>query len=160
MVKEKLKRIIISAVSANGVIGSNNKIPWHSKEELKHFKNTTFGHPVLMGRKTFQSLDNVLEGRLNIVISARKITDKNVLTFSSVGKAYQYLRKNKYEKVYICGGGRIYRNTVRHAEEMIISWMNFNTQGNIYFPKINKAKWKIINEEQFKDFVVKYYLRI
>lgn len=162
MVKRNLKRIIIAAVSQNGIIGSANKIPWYSKDELNHFKNTTFGSPIIMGRKTFDSIGKELKGRLNIIITSsptERYSSKNILQFSSVTNAYKYLRYNNYKKVYICGGGRIYRNVIKHAEEMIISHMNFISEGDVKFPKINKHLWRIKEEKHQNKFTVKQYVR-
>jgi dihydrofolate reductase len=162
LVDKKLKRIIIAAVSQNGVIGNKNKIPWHSKEELIHFKKTTLGSPILMGRRTFESVGKKLLGRLNIIIStkSRVIANKvNLLSFNSVRKVYQFLRKNNYQKVFICGGSRVYNNAIKHADEMIISHMNFEARGDSKFPKINLKLWKIIDEKLYKEFIVKHYVR-
>ncbi len=162
MVDKKLKRIIIAAVSQNGVIGSKNKIPWHSKEELNHFKKTTLGFPIIMGRKTFESVGIELLGRLNIIISTKsRVTANkvNLHSFNSVRKAYQFLRKNNYQKVFICGGSRVYNNAIKHADEMIISHMNLEVIGDSKFPKINLKLWKITDEKSHKEFIVKHYVR-
>jgi len=161
-VKANLKRIIIAAVSQNGIIGKNNSIPWHSKSELLHFKKTTLGFPIIIGRKTFESIGTDLKGRLNLVITKNqsKIKSSNkVLFFPSVGSAYQFLRKNEYNKVFICGGKSIYTNTIKHAEEMIISKMNISVSRDTSFPIINKEIWKEVKEEQKDEFVVKFYQR-
>lgn len=160
--KANLKRIIIAAVSQNGIIGQDGKIPWHSKEELNHFKETTLGSPILMGRKTYTSLGKPLPGRLNIIISRNSHEKKgtNLLYFSSVKSAYQYLRNNNYTKVFICGGSSIYRNVIKHAEEMIISHMNFESIGNAKFPRINPKLWKKKKEKLHNDFIVQRYVRI
>lgn len=162
MVSKNLKRIIIAAVSENGVIGNNNKIPWYSKDELNHFKNTTLGSPIIMGRKTFDSIGKELNDRLNIIISKSPITklkSQNILQFESISKAYNYLRVNKYSKVFICGGSRVYRNTIKHAEEMIISKMNFTAEGNVKFPNINENLWRLKEEKHNREFTIKYYVR-
>lgn len=162
MVKKNLKRIIIAAVSQNGIIGNGNKIPWYSKDEFDHFKNTTFGSPIILGRKTFDSIGKELKGRLNIIISKLLVenhSSKNILQFQSISDAYKHLRKNNYKKVYICGGGRVYSNVIKHADEMIISHMNFDSEGDINFPKINRTLWRIKKETEYKEFIVKHYLR-
>ena len=163
MVKGKLKRIIIAAVSENGIIGHENKIPWKVSEELDHFKKTTLGYPILFGRKTFDSIGKSLKSRLNIVITKKppkKIISENLIYFQSVKEAYNYLRNNQMEKVFICGGGSIYKNTIKHADEMIISHMNFDVLGNIKFPKINLNLWQIKNRKKFNGFTVIHYTRI
>ena len=150
MVKGKLRRIIIAAVAKNRIIGNENQIPWEVKEELEHFKKTTTGYPVIFGRSTFDSIGKSLRNRLNIVITNNiRIKNKtdNLLYFESVKKAYSYLRKNNYKKVFICGGGIIYRNTIKHVDEMIISHMNFEISGDTKFPLINSKLWKVKNRK-------------
>ena len=162
MEKVKLKRIIIAAVSQNRIIGNNNSIPWHSKSELLHFKTTTLGFPIIMGRKTYEAIGKELKGRLNIVISRNtlpKQSNKNVLQFYSVSLAYKFLRANNYKKVFICGGKSIYTNCIKHAEQMIISEMNFEIDGDTKFPKINKSLWNQVKSTSKKEFIVKYYER-
>lgn len=162
MVTKDLQRIIIAAVSQNGVIGHKNQIPWFSKEELRHFKATTFGFPIILGRITFDSIGKELKGRLNIIISANSKKNTNhedKIYFSSVRKAYQYLRNNNYKKVFICGGSRVYKNVIKHCDEMIISHMNFSIDGESKFPNINLSLWKVIKEKSHKDFTVVHYVR-
>ena len=161
MVNGKLKRIIIAAVSANGIIGDKNHVPWKVKEELKHFKATTTGYPVIFGRKTFESIGTPLSNRLNIVITSQtKIFDqRNVLSFDSVKKAYNYLRKKQFEIVFICGGSQIYSNTIKHAEEMLISHMIFDVEGDKKFPQINPKLWKITYKKTYDKFTLIKYSR-
>ncbi|MEE9429746.1 MAG: dihydrofolate reductase [Melioribacteraceae bacterium] len=158
-----MKKIIIAAASKNGVIGNKGKIPWHYKEELKHFKKTTLGFPIIMGRTTFESLRKPLANRLNIVISKKKNLEypfDGIFIFSSIKKAYNYLEENKYEKVFICGGERIYKSTIRNADEMIISTMNFEVVGEKKFPKLNMNIWKVNKIIKHKEFEVTYFRRI
>lgn len=163
MVNGKVKRIIIAAVSQNGIIGNGINVPWKVDAELEHFKSTTIGHPIILGRKTFDSIGKTLTNRLNIVITKNPPKNKifeNLIFFKSVSAAYNYLKKNKHEKVFICGGGRIYKNTIKHAEEMIISFMNFEVYGNVKFPKINPHLWKIKSQKKYDEFEVIHYIRI
>lgn len=162
MVDVKIKRVIVAAVSKNGIIGDRGNLPWHSKEELNHFKNLTIGFPIIFGRKTYESIDRTLPGRLNLIISSvpYKISEnKDLLAFSNLFNAYNYLRQNKYEKVFLCGGQRIYRNAIKHSEEMIISHMKFNADGDKKFPRINRKKWKILSQLEFTEFEVIHYMR-
>jgi dihydrofolate reductase len=161
LVNRKLKRIIIAAVSNNGIIGKDNKVPWKVKEELKHFKETTTGHPVLFGRKTFESIGKPLSNRLNIIISSQpaKFERTNVFYFDSVKHAYSFLRKKQCEKVYICGGSQVYSNTIKHADEMLISHMSFDAEGDTQFPKINSKLWKIIDRTNYDTFTLIKYAR-
>jgi len=155
-----LKVIIIAAVAQNGVIGKDEKIPWHSSEEFKHFKKTTLGFPVVMGRKTFESLGKPLQGRENIVITRNKnySNTEKIKICSSLNNAIVYCKTLSKEKIFIIGGSQIYREAISIADELLISEMKFETAGNIFFPEIDKAVW--INEKDVfenDEFKVKSY---
>jgi len=158
-----LKIIIISAVAKNKVIGkSNGEIPWHIKEEFQHFKKTTFGFPIIMGKRTFESLKQPLKGRLNIVITRKKnfIIKNEIKIFNSIVEALNFCKKLKTEKVFIIGGAEIYKQALTLADEMIISYMNFNADGDIFFPDFNKEDWQIISEEERVQFKIIHYTRV
>jgi dihydrofolate reductase len=156
-----MKKIIIAAVAKNGVIGrSSGEMPWYSKEEFAHFKKTTQGFVVIMGRKTFESLGKRLSKRLNIVLTRNKeIQNKNVVAFPSLTAAYEFCESKKYEKVFVIGGGDVFKKAITEAEEMIISHMKFEAVGEISFPKINLKKWEIISRDDRKDFEIITYIR-
>jgi dihydrofolate reductase len=156
-----LKKIIIAAVSKNNVIGNKGNTPWHSKEELEFFKKVTFGSPVIMGRKTWESIGKPLPGRLNIVISRNQdftTPYREVIVFFSLNDAIKYVNTTVYTKMYIIGGGEIFLQAMDIADEMIISEMNFIAEGNVYFPVINKEKWALKSSENHADFVVHHYI--
>ncbi len=158
-----MKIIIISAVAKNKVIGkSNGEIPWHIKEEFQHFKKTTFGFPIIMGKRTFESLKQPLKGRLNIVITRKKnfIIKNEIKIFNSIVEALNFCKKLKTEKVFIIGGAEIYKQALTLADEMIISYMNFNADGDIFFPDFNKEDWQIISEEERVQFKIIHYTRV
>ncbi|MFZ1290626.1 MAG: dihydrofolate reductase [Melioribacteraceae bacterium] len=159
--KTELKKIIIAAVSQNGIIGNNGKIPWSIKQELEHFKNTTLNSAVIFGRKTFESLGKPLKNRTNIVISKtpESINNNKVLIFPSLKFAYNYLRKNNFEKVFICGGYKIYLSALKNVDKIILSKMKFSVEGDTKFPKINNANWNLIKVENFDEFDVYFYER-
>lgn len=157
-----LKMIIIAAVSENNVIGKNGLIPWRSKEELTHFKNTTIKFPILMGRKTFASLKKPLNDRTNLVLSRNsnfKISEDNVFLFSSIGKVYDFSKKNNFTKLFIIGGGEIYSQFIDKADELLLSRMRFTIEGDTYFPKIDPLIWELKIKESFKDFILEKYIR-
>lgn len=158
-----MKKIIIAAVAKNGVIGRTDKqMPWHDSEEFKHFKLTTLGYPIIMGRKTFESLGKPLKGRVNIVITKNvnwKSGFKDVLIYSSLEDAIKYCEKNSFEKIFITGGGDLYKQAVTLVDEMIISYMNFEAEGEVFFPEFDTTAWKIINKELKAQFEIVYYVR-
>ncbi len=158
-----MNKVIISAVAENNVIGrTDGEMPWHSKEEFKHFKETTFGFPVIMGRKTFESLGKPLKGRLNIIVTRSAKLDynfDNVLIVHSLDEAYLYCEKNNFEKIFVIGGGQIYRQALENVNELIISYMKFNAEGDVFFPEIDGNIWEIKKREEHPEFVIVTYAR-
>src|SRR5580704_8680049 len=101
----------IVAVSDNNAIGKHNKLPWHLPEDLKFFKRTTMGKPVMMGRKTFESLAKHLPGRLHIVLSGNKemALPEGVLLYDDIGKAMERMQQENADEGFIIGGGKIFK---------------------------------------------------
>lgn len=158
-----MKIIIISAIAKNNVIGkSNGEIPWHIKEEFQHFKKTTLGFPIIMGRKTFESLQQPLKGRLNIVITSNinYNIDNEIKVFNSINDALDFCKSLNIEKVFIIGGAKVYKQALNFADEMIISYMNFNADGDIFFPDFRIEDWQIISEEEREQFKIVHYKRV
>ena len=124
-----MNKIIIASVSLNGIIGRGGKTPWHSKSDLNHFRETTLDHPVVMGRRTFESIGNILDRRINIVLSRDSDSPLNkypgVVLCTSLDIAYDYCQKNNFAKIFIIGGAQIFNQTINDADEMIISRINF-----------------------------------
>ena len=158
-----MKIIIISAIAQNGVIGkSSGEMPWHEKEEFQHFKETTFGFPVIMGRKTFETLGKPLKGRENIVVTRNdnfKIDYEGTKVIHSLQEAIEYCKSKNSEKAFIIGGGQIYKQAVSFADEMILSFMKFEADGDVKFPEINYNDWKVISTEDREKFVIKRFVR-
>ena len=158
-----MKKIIISAKSKNGVIGRQGELPWHSKDEFLHFKTTTFGSPIIMGRKTFQSLGKPLKGRLHLVITRQKnfsLSFREVLILNDLETAFAYCEKNNFEKVYVIGGGEIYKQAINHVDELIISIINIEVNGDVHFPLIDPAIWKEASREKRNEFDIVVYSKI
>lgn len=158
-----MRKIIIAAVAKNGIIGrSNGEMPWHSKIEFQHFKSTTLGFPIVMGRKSFDSLGSPLRGRLNIVLSKNKeLKDRfpDIMVFDRVNDVYSYCENQKFEKIFLIGGGSLFPVFMKDADEMVISTMDFNAEGDIYFPKIDENVWEIESNDQREGFEINYYVR-
>lgn len=157
-----MEKIIIAAISKNNVIGKDGKIPWHSKEELQHFKTTTMSFPVIMGRKTWEAIAKPLKGRLNVVITH----DQNfstqfheVIVFQSLQLAFSYFSTSIYTKVFIIGGGEIFSEAIDKVDSLILSEMNFEIEGDTFFPEIDGTKWILDTNELFTDFTVHHYIR-
>ena len=154
---------IIVAIAQNGVIGkSNGEMSWHVKEEFQHFKNTTFGFPIIMGRKTFETLGKPLKGRLNLVVSRNKsykTSFDEVVIKSSLDEAIEHCKSLKTKKIFIIGGGEIYRQAISFVDEMIITFMKFEADGEVKFPNYKNDEWKGEKIGENKLFEIFRYVR-
>ena len=158
-----MKKIIISAVSLNNVIGLDNRMPWQNKEEIKHFKEATVNNAVLMGRKTFESIGKSLSDRINLVVS-RKINmnneENNLFYFLSIESAIEYAEKLDFEKLFIIGGSDIYLQTVNEVDELLISRIPFEIEGDKHFPKIDENIWELKETQENNTFTVQKYIKV
>ena len=141
----------IVAVSDNHAIGINNQLPWHLPNDLKFFKKTTLGKPVLMGRKTFESLGRPLPRRLNIVISHQKDLNlpDGVLLFHTISEGMERMEKENTDEGFIIGGGKIFEETLNLVDRLYITKVHANIEGaNTFFPDIDHTHWKLVWEEK------------
>lgn len=156
-----MEKIIIAAIAKNGVIGwSDGRMPWHSKVEFKHFKDTTYGYPIIMGRKTFNTLGKPLKGRLNIIITRNKklfLSFEDVKIVSSLDDAYNLCNKLNSAKIFVIGGGEIYRQALNSCDKMILSFMNFDAEGDVFFPEIDNSIWDLVTSEDRGEFIIKHF---
>jgi len=151
---------LIAAVAQNNVIGSKNDLPWYLPEDLKHFKELTTGHTVLMGRKTYESiikrLGKPLPNRKSVVISHQK--DYNVPagveSFSSVADAFA---AHQQEDIFVIGGGEIFNQTFNLADTLYITHVHKNYPGDVYFPPIDTNIWQKVSEELHEGFAFAKY---
>ena len=153
-----MKLSIIVAHDPNLVIGKDGELPWHFSEDLKFFKKTTMGSPILMGRGVFEELnEKPLPGRKNVVLSRSRSYD-HVTTFSSIDEALDYL--SDQEQVFIIGGGEIYKQTIDRVDELIITQVKREYEGDTHFPeyrdKIGKVWEEVWREDHEKFTFVKY----
>ncbi len=159
-----MKKIIIAALAENNVIGKDGKMPWHIKEELKHFKNTTMSYPLIMGRKTFESFGGKpLKGRLNIIVTRNKNYKpdfENVTVVHSLNSAYTTCEMMQHEKVFVIGGAQIYNSAIEVADEMVLTNVKMKVEGDTYFPEVDENIWKVSEIKSFDEFDVLYYTRI
>jgi dihydrofolate reductase len=136
---------LIAAVAKNNCIGKNNKIPWNIPEDFQYFKKTTLGKTCLMGQATFESilgyLGKPLPGRQNVVVTLDKTftAPEGVRIFYSIDDAWEIL---KDEDVFICGGASIYRQTINRADVLYITIVDQESDGDVFFPEIDKTIWK------------------
>jgi len=155
-----MKIILIAAHDPNLVIGSKGKLPWHYKKDLQFFKQTTMGYPIVMGRRVFEELNGKpLPGRKNIVLSKSHRYD-HVKTFASIEKALEFLKNE--EKIFIIGGGEIYRQTLPLADELLITRIHKTYEGDTFFPEYREdisKNWKEIWREDHEELSFIKYAR-
>jgi len=135
---------LIVAASENNVIGKENKLPWNQPEDLKFFKNTTWGAPVLMGRKTFESMGKALPGRQNIVITSDSNWQaNNTVTAPDIDAALKKAEATNSKEVFITGGGEVFKQAIKFADKIYITRMHAQVEGDVFFPEINTAEWEL-----------------
>ena len=140
----------IAAMSKNRVIGYKNKLPWNIPEDLKRFKKLTFGNPVIMGRKTFESIGKVLPGRRNVIITRNKeYFHPNIEVVKGFSEALKLCRNNK--KIFFIGGAEIYKNSLKYSDFMELTIIKKNVHGDVFFPNFKMSDWQIINEIEFES---------
>jgi dihydrofolate reductase len=141
-----MKVTIIVASSKNLVIGYKNALPWHISEDLKHFKQITINHSVVMGRKTFESIGKPLKERRNIVVSRdRTMKIEGVEVVNSLDEAI-HRTKNENE-IFIIGGEQIYKMAMPIATNMHITKVHSNIKGDAFFPAFDENEWKILTQK-------------
>lgn len=131
-------------MARNRVIGRNNKLIWHLPADLRHFKNTTLGNPVIMGRKTFESMGKALPGRTNIIVTRQEgYTAPGCLITNSLTDA---LKVAPPGEVFIAGGGEIYRQALPLADRMYITVVDHEFEGDTFFPEFAAEQWQLVEE--------------
>src|SRR6185436_18597811 len=151
-----MKLTLVAAVAKNGVIGASNALPWYIPEDLKHFKQVSTGKTVLMGRNTFDSimerLKKPLPDRINVVVTRNldfKAPD-GVLVFRDLDSALTYLSDR--DEVIVAGGGQIYTQTINRADKLILTEVDKEIEGDVYFPEYDKNAWKETQREDMNGF--------
>ena len=141
----------VVAMGKNKVIGKNNSLPWTMPADMKHFKDLTSGKPVIMGRKTFESIGKPLPKRINIIITRDKDYDaQNCTVVHSIDEALE-AAKNATE-VMVIGGAQIYKEFLPKANRMYLTIIDADFQGDTYFPKYDVTEWEeTAYEEHEKD---------
>ena len=131
---------LIAAVGRNGVIGAGNAMPWRIPEDFAFFKRTTMGHPMIMGRKTFDSIGRVLPGRRTIVVTRQaNWHHPEVETAHSLSEALSLA--GPADEVFVCGGGQIYDEAMAWAHRLLITEVDQSPDGDVRFPQINPSRW-------------------
>lgn len=147
-----MKLISVVAASENNVIGVNNKMPWHLPDDLKFFKKTTSGFPIIMGKNTWLSIGaQPLPKRTNIVVSGSMEATGGVVLVKDMEAAIAWLNENQpgLEKAFIIGGGQLYRATMDLIDEIYMTRVHTSIDdGMVYFPEFSENEW----EQQWTEF--------
>jgi dihydrofolate reductase len=150
-----IRLAMIAAMSRNRVIGRDNALPWHISADLKHFKRTTLGKPVVMGRKTFESIGRPLPGRTNIVVTRQKDYRPDGVrvatsTASALALADEVAAADGADEVMVIGGEQLYRSLLPHAERLYLTEVDAEVEGDAFFPELD-ARWEVASEESGEE---------
>ncbi len=148
-----MEKCIIVAIADNNAIGRNNELLWHISEDLRFFKRTTLGSPVIMGRKTFESIGRALPGRVNIVVSRGFSTGEEVEVVNSLEDAFAVAEDTNLEKCFVIGGGQIYAQALDFADRLVVTHVHAVIEdADTFFPAINPEIWNVVQRsEMFTD---------
>lgn len=148
-----MQKNIIVAIADNNAIGRNNELLWHISEDMRFFRRTTLGSPVIMGRKTFESIGRALPGRVNVVISRGFSTGEEVEVVGSLEQAYKVAESTNLEKCFVMGGGQIYAQALPSADRLIVTHVHTVIEdADTFFPPIDPQVWKVSQRsELFTD---------
>ncbi len=143
---------IIVAIAQNHVIGKDNQLIWHLPNDLKFFKATTSGHPIIMGRKTFESIGKPLPNRTNIVISRNAgLKIEGCICVTSIEEAVEAARTTNATECFVIGGAEIYQQALPLTSKIYLTEVKSNVDGNVFF-EFDKSKWEeILREDYVKD---------
>ncbi len=134
---------LIVAVAKGNVIGGDNKLLWHLPADLKHFKNVTMDHPIIMGRKTFESIGKPLPGRKNIVVTRQEdYVAEGCTVVNNLQEAINLSEKEG--EVFIIGGAEIFRQSIPAADKIYLTRIDHAFDGDVFFPDLNFSEWKLV----------------
>jgi dihydrofolate reductase len=152
---------LIVAISEDGTIGDRGKIPWHIREDLQRFKRLTMGHPIIMGRKTHESIGKPLPGRTNIVLtqSANFTARPGVLAFASLNAALDHCRRQNEQSVFIIGGRKVYEAALPLADKLFVTEVHRRVTGDTTFPDYDRREWTEVSREDAPEYSFVEYAR-
>ncbi len=142
-----MRLAMIAALSTNGVIGVGNRLPWHLPEDLRYFKQHTLGKPIIMGRKTFESIGKALPGRTNIVLTSRKDWSPRGVTIAAsldvaLVLADRALEERGGDEAMVIGGEQIYRLALPRCSRLYLTRVAVALEGDAFFPDLNPEEWR------------------
>jgi len=135
---------LLVAASENNVIGKDNQLPWHLPNDLKYFKNLTWGMPILMGRKTFDSIGKPLPGRKSIVITRNyEWQHEGVDVVHSIEEAIQKAESYGVKEIFVIGGAEIFKTSLPSANRVYLTRIHQDFDGDVHFPEITQKEWQL-----------------
>ena len=141
---------LIVAASTNNAIGKNNQLLWTLPNDMKFFKNTTWGMPLIMGRKTYESMDKPLAGRINVVITRQAGWNaEGVVVASDINDAIKKAGETNCKEVFVIGGGEIYKQSFEMADRIYLTRVHATLDGDTFFPAVDENKWQLISNQDF-----------
>lgn len=148
---KKLKLSMIAAMGKGRVIGKDNNMPWHLPADLQHFKKTTLGSPIIMGRKTYDSIGRPLPGRLNIILSRNtKLVIEGCSIVNSLEDAIDLAGKTDASEIFITGGAHLYNKFLENTDRLYLTLIDEEFKGDTYFPDYTQFNWKEVTKENYK----------
>lgn len=141
-----MKIVVIAAVSQNGTIGHQGKIPWHISADLKRFKKLTMDHPIIMGRKTYESIGHPLPGRRNMVLT-RRGSIPGIECFTDLTQALKHLGTSNCQAVFVIGGAEVYRVALTVAHTLLLTHVHRDVTGDTKFPEYDQTQWVEVSRE-------------
>jgi dihydrofolate reductase len=149
---------LIAAVGANRAIGRDNDMPWHLPEDLAHFKRTTLGHTLVMGRRTYDSIGRALPGRTTVVLTRQQSwSAPNVLVAHSLERAMELAHG---DEVFIAGGGEIYAQALHLADAMVLTEVEQSPEAAVFFPEVDPRAWREVSRDPRDGFSFVSYARV
>lgn len=137
------------AASENNVIGKNNQLPWNLPNDFKFFKNKTWGMPVVMGRKTYESMEKELPGRINIVVTTNKDwVRSNVVVAHTIEEGINRAEESDCKEIFIIGGGEIFKQSLDIVNRIYLTRVHTIVEGDAFYPGMDESKWKLISEDK------------
>ena len=142
---------LIVAVAENGMIGADNGLPWRLKGEMRHFRAATMGKPVIMGRKTYDSIGKPLPGRTNIVLTrAGGAVPDGVILVNSLAEAVAAARETGADETCVMGGAEVYAQALPYTHTLHFTRVHMDARGDTVFPAFDLADWKEVSAERFE----------
>ncbi|WP_299754418.1 dihydrofolate reductase [uncultured Pontibacter sp.] len=140
---------IVVAAAENNVIGKDNDLIWYLPADLKHFKRLTMGHPMIMGRKTYEAIGKPLPGRTSIIITSQiDYHADGCIVVHSLEEAIAKGKELDAEQVSIIGGANVYRQALPYTDKVYLTRVHHTFDGDAYFPELPENKWQVVEQEQ------------